>query len=193
MPANTSCASSTTHRSKGSASRSAASPVLAADELAPDHETRRRPVEGAGPGAALAGLDAEQRVQLLPPLPEQRLRRHQQDAARPRRSSCAITSPASIVFPEPDLVGQDAAAVRQPRQREHHRVDLVRVRVDASGALRRHVAALLVGAPQADQLLGEIAALDRVRCRHFLECILTSLLWCIWDESRFLDLLPQPF
>ena len=56
-----------------------------------------------------------------------------------------MTSPASIVFPEPHLICQDAAALRNTAKCEHDRVDLVRVWVNTSATLSGCVAAVLIG------------------------------------------------
>src|ERR1019366_1445026 len=62
-----------------------------------------------------------------------------------------------------DLVGEDAAPLAQPREREDDRFDLVRVGVNPRGALRRRVPTLLVGTAKAYEILREVPALDRVK------------------------------
>jgi hypothetical protein len=52
-------------------------------------------------------------------------------------------------FAQADFVGQNAAALRQAAEGEHHRVDLMRIGVDTSTA-RRAGSPMLVGAPLAE-------------------------------------------
>ena len=114
------------------------------------------------PRLRLAGLDAEELEQLLLPLAEQRLGRDQQDAPRALGQELGDDEARLDRLSEPDLVREDAAALAQAGEREDDRVDLVRVRIDLRGALRRGVAALFVGAAQADEVLGEIPPLRGV-------------------------------
>ena len=50
-----------------------------------------------------------------------------------------------------------------PPQGEHHRVDLVGIRVHASAALGGDLAAALAGAALADEVFGVVAAVDWVK------------------------------
>ena len=63
---------------------------------------------------------------------------------------------------EPDLVGEDAAALRDATQREHDGVDLMRVGVDSPAALRRHLPPAFAGAPEADQFLRVVTTMNGV-------------------------------
>jgi hypothetical protein len=60
---------------------------------------------------------------------------------------------------ETDLVGQDAPAVRNAFEREDHRVDLVRVGIDAGRALGRDKAAVLLRTAPTNQILREVQTL----------------------------------
>ncbi len=64
---------------------------------------------------------------------------------------------------QPDFVGEDAAALAQASQREDHRVDLVRVRIDARLPLRGRVALAVVRSADADEVLGEHAEIEGVK------------------------------
>ena len=52
------------------------------------------------------------------------------------------------------LVGQNTAALRNAPQREHHRVDLMRVGIYPSATLRRNLPPTLAGAAQTHEILG---------------------------------------
>ncbi len=111
--------------------------------------------------SALARLDTEQGVQLGLPLAEQRLGHDQQHAPHAFGHQLRDDQTGFDGLAEPDLVGEDATSLRNPSQREHHRIDLMWVRIDAPLALAGRVAALLVRPPQADQVFGQQSALDR--------------------------------
>ena len=64
-----------------------------------------------------------------------------------------------------DFVGEDAAALAEAPEREDHRVDLVRVRIDPRLPLRRRVALAVVRPADADEVLGEHAEVERME-RH---------------------------
>ena len=61
---------------------------------------------------------------------------------------------------ESHFVGEDAAALGDALERERHRLDLVRVGIDAPTPLRRHVATFLARPTQADEFLGVEATVD---------------------------------
>jgi hypothetical protein len=69
------------------------------------------------------------------PLPEQRLRRDDQDAPPTFREQLCDHQPGLDRLPEADLVREDAAALADPFEREDHGVNLVRVRIDPPAAL----------------------------------------------------------
>ena len=75
----------------------------------------------------LDGLNAEQRVELVLPLSEQRARHDDEDPRSPLRQQLGDDEAGFDGLAETDFVGQDAAAFRDAPQREHDRVDLVRV------------------------------------------------------------------
>ena len=81
----------------------------------------------------------------------------------PSARSWAMTRPASMVFPRPDLVGEDAAALPQAGEGEDDRIHLVRVGVDLRRTLGGGVTALLIRAPQAHEFLRQEAALRGVK------------------------------
>ena len=58
------------------------------------------------------------------------------------------------------LVGQNAAALRNAPQREHHRVDLMRVGIYLSATLRCNLPPTLAGAAQTHEILGVVASMD---------------------------------
>ena len=63
---------------------------------------------------------------------------------------------------EPDLVGEDAASLRDATQREHDGVDLMRVGVDSPTALRRYLPPALAGAPESDQFFRVVTTMNGV-------------------------------
>jgi hypothetical protein len=113
--------------------------------------------------APLAYLDPEQYGQLLPPLPDQWFGRDEQDPLGPFRQHLGEDQPGLDRLSEPDFIGQDAAAFANPRQGENHRVDLMGVGVDSTGTLGREHSAPLRGTPKPDEVLGVVAAVNRVR------------------------------
>ena len=107
-------------------------------------------------------LDVEQVDQLGLPLPEERTRNDDEDARRALGEQLGDHEARLDRLAESDLVREDAAALRNPPQGEHHRVDLVGIRVHAAPALRRHLAATFAGAALADEVFGVVAAVDWV-------------------------------
>ncbi len=112
---------------------------------------------------ALARVDVEQRDELLLPLAEERLRRDEEHARGALGEHLGHDEAGLDRLPEADLVGEDAPALADATEREDHGFDLVRVGVDPRRALRRGVAAVLVGAPQAHEVLRQVAALRGVQ------------------------------
>src|SRR6266545_3259410 len=104
---------------------------------------------------ALARLNSEEGVQLGLPLADQCLRHDQQHAPHPFGHQLRDDQTGFDRLAEPDLVSEDATALGNPPQREHHRIDLMWIWIDASLALARRVPPLLVRPSQADQVLGE--------------------------------------
>ena len=70
-----------------------------------------------------------------------------------------------MVLPKPDFVGEDAAALAKTPEREDHRVDLMRIRIDPRLALRRRVALAVVRPADADEVLGEHPEVEGVEGR----------------------------
>ena len=139
----------------------ACEPRVRADVLAPGEEDA---------GAAdvdvrvrrLDGLDAEQRVELMLPLSQQRARHDDEHPRGPLRQQLGDDEAGFDGLAETDFVGQDAAAFRDAAQREHDGVDLVRVGVDAPAALRSHLPPAFAGRPQPDQFLRVVATVNRM-------------------------------
>ena len=88
------------------------------------------------------GHDAEQRVELVLPLAQERPGHDDKNAGSALGQQLGNHEPGFDGLAEPHLVGQNAAALGDAAQGEHHRVDLVRVRVDSAEALRRCVPSL---------------------------------------------------
>lgn len=135
--------------------------ALAPRELAPDQ------IDAGAEEArvVLSRLDAEELKQLALPLPDERLRHDQQDALRPLRPALRDDEPGLDRLPEADLVGEDAAPLLEPPEREDHGIDLVRVGVDASLALRRRVALPIIGTPSPDQILREETPVEGMKAQ----------------------------
>jgi len=79
-------------------------------------------------------------------------RSDEQDALRALGEQPRDHQPRLDHLAEAHLVREDAAAFGDALQREEHRVDLVRVRIDLRGALGCYVAALLRCGAQADEI-----------------------------------------
>ena len=135
--------------------------LLAAGGLAPDEEDAVA-VEPTDPRLGFSALDLEELEELLLPLPEERLRRDEQDAPRALRHELRDDEASLDRLPETDLVGEDAPALSHPGEREDDGVDLVRVGVDLRRALRGGIATLFVRPAEAHEVLREIAPLRRV-------------------------------
>ncbi|MEZ4253528.1 MAG: hypothetical protein R3B99_35410 [Polyangiales bacterium] len=148
--------------------REASRDRLGSRELTPDRE-EPLPFEGVARRLRdLAHREPEEAPQLLAPLPDQRLRRDEQDLLRALGAHLRDHQARLDRLSEADLVREDATALWDAREREDHRVDLVRVRVDAPGALRGRVATLFVGRATANELLGEPAATNGMHGRGIL-------------------------
>ena len=127
---------------------------------------------------AFARLDAEERVELGLPLAEQRLGHDEQYAPHALGHQLRDDQPGLDGLAEAHLVGKDAAALGDAAQREHDRIDLVRVGIDASLALARGIAPLLVRPSQADQILGKQPTLNG-----------SELAWSHWTLNTFITCL----
>ncbi len=128
--------------------------------------------------AAFDGLDTEKSIQFVLPLTKERLRYDQKNARRRAfRAQLGKNQSRLNGLSQPDFISQDAAALWYPLQGKDHSVDLVGIGIDPPLPLGGCVTFLLVCASQSDNLFGEIAALNRVRCRHFLECILIIMVY----------------
>ena len=112
----------------------ACEPRVRADVLAPGEEDAGAADIDVGV-RRLDGLDAEQRVELVLPLPEQRPRHDNENPRGPLRQQLGDDEAGFNGLAEPDFVGEDAAALRNAAQREHDGVDLVWVGVDSPAAL----------------------------------------------------------
>ena len=110
----------------------------------------------------LDGLDAEQRVELVLPLSQQRARNDDEDPRGPFRQQLGDDEAGFDGLAQPDFVGEDAASFRDAAQREHDRIDLVRVGVDAPAALRRHLPPAFAGGPKAYQFFRVVATVNGV-------------------------------
>ena len=150
-----------TTRSNGGTAPSGVGAALAARELAADQiHARRDEVR-----LVLSRLDAEQVEQLVLPLPDQRLGHDQQDALRAFGAALGDDQAGLDRLSQADLVREDAAAFAETSEREDHRVDLVRIRIDPRLTLRRRVALAVVRPANPDEVLGEHPQVERVQ-RH---------------------------
>ena len=113
--------------------------------------------------ARVPGVDAEEIPQLGLPLAKQRSRHDDERPAHALRQQLRDDQTGLDGLAQPHFVGKDAAAVGNALQREHHGFDLVRIRVHPAAPLRSHVATLLAGPTQANELFGTVAAVDRVQ------------------------------
>ena len=139
--------------------------ALAAGPLAADQEDSGT----IGVDARLRRLerrDPEQREQLVLPLANQSPRQNDQNPFRALGEQLGDDQSSLDSLAQADLVGQDTAALRDPLQREHDRVDLVRVRVDTALTLRGCVATSLASAASADQVLRVVPTMNWVEARH---------------------------
>ena len=93
---------------------------------------------------AFPGLNAEKRVQLRLPLAEQRLGHDEQYTPHALGHQLRDDQAGLDCFPEAHFVSQNATALRNPAQGEHHGIDLMGVWIDTPLALARCVSALLV-------------------------------------------------
>ena len=147
---------------EGRPRRQAFEPAAAACVLATDQENAR-----TGDVDLLVRRlrrsNAEQVVEFVLPLPQQRTRHHHENPARSLRKQLRDHEAGFNGLAEAHFVGEDAAAFRDSAQREHHRVDLVRVGIDPASALRRHLPKAFAGAPQPHEFLRVVAAMNRVR------------------------------
>ena len=136
----------------------------------------------------LLRLNAEQVGELVLPLADERLRHDQQDALGAFRPALGDHQAGFDRLAEPDLVGEDAAALFQPPQREDHRVDLVRVRIDPRLPLRGGVALAVVRAANAHEVLGEQAEVEGVEghsvCRLAPARPAGVEAWCVVIDNR---------
>ena len=136
--------------------------ALAAGVLAPGNEdARRRDIHVAIGG--FQRLHAEQFAQFVLPLAEQRPRHDDEHSALAFGQQLRDDQPRLNGLAEAHFVRKDAAAFGDAPQRERYGFDLMRVRVHTAAPLRRHVAASLVCAPQADEVLGVETAMDRMQ------------------------------
>ena len=146
---------------KGRRFAQAAVPSLAAGIL-PAHQ--EDPIGGKiGLGVcSFNRFDAEQERQLVLPLPKQRSRHDDEDAGSALRHHLGDDQPRLNGLAEPHFVRKDATPLRDPLQREHHRVNLMRIRIHPSPPLRRDVPPPLPCSAQTHQVLGVIASMDGV-------------------------------
>ena len=129
----------------------------------------------------LERLDVEQIDQLRLPLAKQRTRNDDEDPRRAFREQLGDHEARLDRLAQPDLVRKDAAAFRNPPQGEHHRVDLVGVRVHAAAPLGGHLAAALAGATLTHEVLGVVAAVNGVH-GHEPEASLSGA--TAWSKAR---------
>ena len=138
--------------------------AFAAGELAPgDEHAGCRDVHVVV--ARVPRVDAEEIAQFGLPLAKQRSRHDDEHPARAFGQQLRDDQAGFDGLAQPHFVGKDAAALGNALQREHHRFDLVRIRVHPTPPLGGDVAALFAGPAQADQLFGVVAAVDRVQRR----------------------------
>ena len=142
-----------------------------------------RPADGVAGGEEDAGaigagavapdlhrVDVEQRVKLGLPLAEQGLRRDDQDALGALRAQLRDHEPRLDGLPEADLIGEDAVAIGDARQREDDGIDLVRIRIDPRAALGGELTPVLVGAPAPDEVLDEEQAMEEMEPQRGTSC-----------------------
>ena len=110
----------------------------AARVLAPDqkHAGGRNLAAGVG---SLQRRDAEQGVELILPLSQERLGDDDEDSLGALGHDLGNHETGLDRLAQPHLVGQNTAALGYAPQGEHHRVDLVRVGIDAPEPLRCRV------------------------------------------------------
>ena len=108
------------------------------------------------------GLDAEQEREFVLPLPKQRSRHHDEDAGGSLRHHLSDNEPRLDGLAEPHLIRKDAATLRNPLQRKHHRIDLMRIRIHPPPPLRRNMPSSLPRPAQTHQVLGVVASMDGV-------------------------------
>ena len=112
----------------------ACEPRVRSDVLAPGEEDARA-TDVDGSVRRLDGLDAEQRVELMLPLSEQGARHDDEHPRGPFRQQLGDHEAGFDGLAQADFVSEDAAAFRDAAQREHDRIDLVRVGIDSPAAL----------------------------------------------------------
>ena len=133
----------------------------AARVFAPDQEHAGRRNLAAVVGRLQRG-NAEQGVQLVLPLTQERLRDHDEDALGALGHHLGHHETGLDRLAEPHLVGQNAAALGDAPQGEHHRVHLVRIGIDAPKPLRRRVPPPLRRPAQPHEILRLETAMDRM-------------------------------
>ena len=133
----------------------------AARVFAPDQKHAGRGNLAAVVGRLQRG-NAEQGVQLVLPLSQERLGDDDEDPLDALGHHLSNHEAGLDRLAEPHLVGQNAAALRDAPQGEHHRVDLVRVGIDAPEPLRRRVAPLLRRPAEPHKILGLETAMNRM-------------------------------
>ena len=79
--------------------------------------------------------DAKECVELVLPLTEERPWHDNEDAGRALGQQLRNHKPGFDGLSETHLIGQDAAAGGDAAQCEHHRIDLVRIGIDATEPL----------------------------------------------------------
>ncbi len=164
MPANTSWASSITHRSKRRRRQSGGSRPRLPASFASDEEH-----SGAGerrrPSRLLLRLPRFRTACRAPccHCPSSACGTMMRIRCAPSASSCEMTSPASIVFPRPTSSARMQPPSRNAPKRKHHGVDLVRIGVDAAAGAATPLDAGCSRRPKADEVLGKVAPVDRVR------------------------------
>ena len=132
---------------------------LAAGVLAPGEEdTVGRDVHRRISG--LLGGDAEQVVKLVLPLTQKRSRHDDQHPCGAFGEQLRDDQAGFDGLAQAHLVGQDAAALRDATQSEHHRIDLMGIRVHVPATLRCNLSPPLAGAAQTHESLGVVASMD---------------------------------
>src|SRR5262249_54961650 len=103
----------------------------------------------------LSRLNAEEIQKLVLPLADKRLWHNQQDALRAFRAALSDNQTGLDRFSEANLIREDTTAFAQTPERKNHRVNLVRVRINARLALRRGIALSLIRPSDSNEIFRE--------------------------------------
>jgi hypothetical protein len=117
--------------------------------------------------ATFTCFDSKQRVEFGLPLAEQSLWNDQKYAAHTFGEQLCDDQTGLDCLAEADFVSENAPAFGDALKRKHHRVDLVRIRINPASPLSGGVSPVLVGPAQPHQVLREQASMNRVGIHYF--------------------------